>query len=177
MICCVVGLLFIKYAKIRLPWHMETAFFMQWFMLLGFCAKKCEGALFRYETPLLAVLTLAYLFVIVFKPLTVGDLAILRFSSIKIYCLQATIGTCFFVLLTRKISPHGSIFRYIGRNSLFFYAFESPARTVVNRWIAPSFPLDPFALSLISTVFCLILLACFNEVLKCGSKLAQKCTE
>lgn len=176
MICCAIGLLLIKYAKFRLPWHIEVALFMQWFMLLGFLAKKCEGVLSHYERQLLAILTLAYISIIIFIPID-ADLNTLMFTSLKIYCLQATLDTCFFVLLARKISPRGKLFQHIGRNSLFFYAFEHPARTVVNRWIAPGFPLDPFALSLISAVFCLILLACFNEVLKCGSKLVQKCTE
>jgi len=93
-----------------------------------------------------------------------ADLQSLFFTSFPIYCLQAYLGVCFFILLIRQTAPNLGIFRYIGENSLFYYAFESVARLFANRWLALALPISVFAKSVVLTVACLVMLTCVHVI-------------
>lgn len=155
-----------------LPWHIQTAMFVQIYMLLGFLLRRYETLVCNYDTFLLSLLCLIYFYMVLYWPMD-ADLCTLYFTNFPVYCVQTIVGTCFFILFVRKVVSSLTVFCNIGRNSLFFYSFESVARIIVEIWVFPLVLTEPTSLyvaSILSAVFCCCLLGCSCAFFKSSVK-------
>lgn len=143
-----------------LPWYIQTALYIQLFMLLGYFYKKYEHLFKLYEEIILCISAFLYLF-LVFKFNIDADLATVYYTDFGMYILQSVLGTVAFSLFIKRLCQNRnfSFFEYIGRNSLFYYAFENVARLVISLYVLKFFELASiYALSIVNVFCCVVLL-------------------
>ena len=143
-----------------LPWYIQTALYVQLFMSLGYYYRKYEYKIKSYEDIILSVSTFLYLF-LVFKFNVDADLCTVYYTDLRMYILQSVLGTVAFSLLIKKLynTTNFNLFEYIGRNSLFYYAFENIARLVISLYVLKFFEITSiYALSIVNVFWCVILL-------------------
>ena len=117
-----IGAAYIGIVRKCLPWHLQTACFTQGFMLLGFLLRKYERQFEEYESIALPFLTIAYFSCVFLLPMD-ADLCTLFFTSFTLYCIQALLGTLFFVLIVRNMT---NIYIYISNISEDILFFSTP---------------------------------------------------
>lgn len=159
-----IGIAYIACVRRCLPWHIQTALAMQLFWLLGYLLRKYEKQAACWESFILPVSALAYFASVFLLPMD-ADLCTLMFTNFPYYCVQALLGTVFLVFFTRRMCASLSGFRYIGRYSMFYYAFEGIARMLSALYVMPLLSdLSLYAASLANACACVVMLTCVNGI-------------
>ena len=175
VVLSITGLLYCKYVKVFLPWHIHTALFSQLFFAMGFLFHHYEDRLQEYEKLLLGLSTFFYVLLICKERMTI-DLHLLICSDWSRYVITAVLGTIMIVLLSRRIgdAPEANpallqkLLAYIRRNSLLFFAFQNyfitMSYTMINKLGASNDSLYAlcFVVTMLSTV-CLLSLCLIRD--------------
>lgn len=159
-ICTFIGLLYCKFINICLPWHIEIAFLVQIFFWFGFAFKKYESKFEKVNTLLCAVLAFVYFIFISINKFS-ADLNLLAVSDWSSYMIAAVLGTFMMVSLCKKINQN-KVLSFIGKNSLFFFAFQDYFIIFFNKYLAVrnSAAESKMLISLLVTILSSVCLCC-----------------
>lgn len=121
--------------KIFLPWHLQTALLMQGILFMGFFMHKHqqEPGLNRNKAILFGVSTLVFVYTISRGSFS-ADLNLLNVSDWPRYLISGISGTLSLYLLCNKLKD-SRILGFFGRNSLFFFAFQTYLITMYTNYM------------------------------------------
>lgn len=122
---CGVGFI-LSYNKVHLPWHVEVAFVVIMFMFAGELYRIYENRLNAfiksiYSMPLLCLGI--YIILYILYPYEYIDLHLGIYSNIPVFLVSAICGIFFLICLCKKIN-HPICLKFIGQNTLIYYAFQ-----------------------------------------------------
>jgi fucose 4-O-acetylase-like acetyltransferase len=145
--------------KIRLPWQIEIAGMMVFYMALGYLYRKHEETLNKCSNKLVyfVLLTLIYCIVVFAFPNMV-DIHRETFQNPFLFVFSSVIVILPIVYISKKIvaSSLAELFKFWGQNTLFYYAFGGIVRIVLYMFFEIEKIGNDYIVSLLCTVLTML---------------------
>lgn len=170
------GLVYANSGLMHLPWHLENACIMLPFLYFGYWVKESvHGAKYfnrlRNGKVLLLLLVIYILLNVVYNNTPV-DIHVLEYGFFPFYMLSAFIGVLLVASAsltldsTLDVRLIKTVLRYVGKNSLVYYAFQSKIITAIIILITPlGWHVHSYVGNIISAVVVCMLLIVPTEII------------
>lgn len=157
-----IGMLDMCLWKIRIPWQMELAFMMCFYMSLGYLYKRHEKRVADKTERLsyLCIMSLVYVLIVFLIPNNV-DIHMENFESPFLFWVLSVWAMLPIIGIAKRLTKNKyvkKIFIFWGQNTLFYYAFGGSVRIVLYKLFHLSGSLGVYLLPIICAVLTMVVL-------------------